>query len=98
MSRMMNVIRCSDYGIGAINVISTIAILIARGCIVLEEFNLIVISRRHKLVLCSFVNSYYKRLLGCISYNTKSSTPFSRRESSFARASAILSKRSRSYR
>jgi|AntRauTorcE11897_2_1112592.scaffolds.fasta_scaffold04027_2 hypothetical protein len=28
---MMNVIRCSDYGIGAINVISTIAILIARS-------------------------------------------------------------------
>ena len=42
-------------------------------CIVLEEFNLIVISRRHKLVLCFFflfVNSYYKRLLGCISYNS----------------------------
>ena len=31
MSRMMNVIRCSDDGIGAINVISTIAILIARS-------------------------------------------------------------------
>ena len=31
LSRMMNVIRCSDYGIGAINVISTIAILIARS-------------------------------------------------------------------